>query len=251
MTRPTLHIFTISHYCEKARWALDHHGLDYRLSVLAPGEHAKVARRLGVQGSSLPILETPDGVVHGSSAVLDWADAQGRGETLTPAACAEECRAIESRLDRVAGVHVRRHFYAEALVDYPQSVRPIFERGLSWSRRLMVKLAWSKVRDIMIQRMDLGPDQRLASRQIMDGELAWLDELLADGRPYLVGGQFTRADLAAAALLSPLAGPPEHPVYDPRLYPPLFEADRAEWRERPSLQHVLRMYRDHRGISPA
>lgn len=246
MQRPVLYVFTISHYCEKARWALDHHGIGFDLGVLAPGRHVQVAGKLGLARSSLPILVADGAPVQGSARVVDWADATGTGEKLTPEDSGEECRAIEERLDRVAGVHVRRHFYSEALLDQPEQVRPIFEDGLNWGGRLLVRLAWNRVRGVMIGRMDLGPEQRLQSRGIMDGELAWLDGLLADGRTYLIGDRFTRADLAAAALLSPLAGPSEHPAYGALKLPPLFQADMAAWRDRPSLRHARAMYRNHR-----
>jgi len=49
--------------------------------------------------------------------------------------------------------------------------------------------------------MDLGPQQGQESRAFLDTELTWLDEPLADGRPYLTGTQFTHADLTAASLL--------------------------------------------------
>ena len=65
----------------------------------------------------------------------------------------------------------------------------------------------------MIRGLDLGTEQGQDSRQIIDAELDWLDEMLADGRDYLVGDRFSRADLTAASLVSTLALPPEHPTY--------------------------------------
>ena len=36
MAIPTLYLFTISHFAEKARWALDHKQVRYRPVVLLP-----------------------------------------------------------------------------------------------------------------------------------------------------------------------------------------------------------------------
>ncbi len=44
---PTLYVFAISHYCEKARWALDHFGIAYRLQHVVPGLNRVIAKRLG------------------------------------------------------------------------------------------------------------------------------------------------------------------------------------------------------------
>lgn len=242
-----LYLFAISHYCEKSRWALDWHGLAYRPRFMAPGQHVQEARKRGLSSNSLPWMVADGEVVQGSAAIEDWADAHGdAAKSLTPPELAGECAAIEQRLDAVLGVHVRRYFYAEAMVDHPQSVRPVFTRELSLPRKLLVSMAWSKIRAIMIKRLDLGPAQRVASRDIVNTELEWLDGLLAGGKTYLVGGRFTRADLAAASLLAPLAAPPEHPVYAQLNLPPITQAETAAWAERPSLRHVREMYRRHR-----
>jgi glutathione S-transferase len=94
--------------------------------------------------------------------------------------------------------------------------------------------------------MDLGPEQRQESRRIVEGELGWLDGLLADGRHFLLGNRFSRADITAASLLAPLALPKEHPTYGMLAVPPRARADLALWAERPSLAWVRRIYHDHR-----
>ena len=58
MPSPVLYVFAISHYCEKARWSLDHHGIAYRLTCLPPGGHRQTANKLGARHSSLPILDS-------------------------------------------------------------------------------------------------------------------------------------------------------------------------------------------------
>src|SRR3954453_21680817 len=56
-------LFTIpiSHYCEKARWALERAGLAYVEERHVQGVHRFVSRRFGGAGT-LPVLVTPDGV---------------------------------------------------------------------------------------------------------------------------------------------------------------------------------------------
>ncbi len=157
-----------------------------------------------------------------------------------------ECEAIERRIDDVAGVHVRRYYYSEALVEHPSMVRPIFTRDLALAKKLMITLAFGKIRKIMMSRMDLGAAQGEESKALLLGELEWIDGLLADGREYLVGDTFSRADIAVASLLSPLAAPAEHPVYHRLEHPPRIAKDVAHWEPRPCIQWVHKMYAKHR-----
>lgn len=248
LTRPVLYVFAISHYCEKARWALDHLGVAYELRHLPPGPHVQATKQLGAAGSSLPLLVSGERLVQGSGEIIDWADAaEGSSKRLCPAPELEqECRALEQRLDDVAGVHVRRYHYSEAIVDHPDSVRPIFARDLAPAERQLLDANWGIVRQLMMGAMDLGPEQREESRRIVEGELDWLDGLLADGRRFLVGDRFSRVDMTAASLLAPLALPKEHPTYEMLEMPPRARADLALWAQRPSLAWVRRTYHEHR-----
>lgn len=244
-TTPVLYVFAISHFCEKARWALDTLGVDYELRHVAPGEHIEIAKKLGAPGSSLPYLSLDGQVIQGSADIISWAEKESlSGISLTPDT--EVCEQIEERIDDIAGVHVRRYYYSEALVEYPSTVRPVFTRELPLLKKLMISLAWGKIRKIMIARMDLGVQQGEESRSIVDNELTWIDELLADGRSYLVGNRFSRADIAVASLLAPLTQPPEHPVYFRLQYPPRIAQELLDWKERPSLKWVNGVYAKHR-----
>jgi glutathione S-transferase len=69
---------------------------------------------------------------------------------------------------------------------------------------------------------------------------------LRDGRPYLHGDRWTRADLTAAALLGPLAAPKEHPMAHAIALPQAVSATMQAWAGRPALQFVRRMYAVHR-----
>jgi glutathione S-transferase len=247
-SKPVLYAFAISHYCEKACWALDYLDIDYELQYLAPGEHVQIARKLGAPRTSLPFLMTSGRVIQGSAAIIDWADnaTPSKEKCLTPDAGRDECLQIEKRLDDIVGVHVRRFYYSEALVEFPNTVRPIFTADLPLLKKLLTSMAWGNIRKMMIARMDLGKEQGQESRDITAGELDWIDELLTDGRKHLVGDEFSRADIAAASLLAPLALPPEHPTYNRIKLPPTMAGDVSRWEQRPSLRWVRDMYAQFR-----
>jgi glutathione S-transferase len=83
MTRVTPRLFVLapSHFRERARWALDHAGVNYREVRWAPGPHALLAKRLGT-GTSLPILDTGTDVIQGSNRILNWTGLSGHDPDL-------------------------------------------------------------------------------------------------------------------------------------------------------------------------
>lgn len=253
LTRPTLHVFAISHYCEKARWALDRLRIDYALSHLAPGLHAQITKELGAPDSSLPVLVSGNEVVQGSGSILSWADGHAASsqspsrQSLSPSASFESaCRDLEQRLDDGMGVHARRYFYSEAMVEYPESVQEIFIGDLPATEQAFLKENWGVVREAMITRMDLGRAQGEESLRIVRAELDWFESLLADGRRFLIDDRFSRADITAASLMAPLVCPPEHPTYHRLVIPPRAREELDEWAGRPCLEWVREIYRGQR-----
>ena len=247
MSQPILYVFAISHFCEKARWALDYLGIDHRLEHLPPGQHMAIAQELGAPGSSLPILGAEDGVIQGSSEIIDWAESHAtNGRGLTPTAHREACEEIETRLGERIGVHTRRFYYSEALVEYPEKVMSIFTKDLAPEVGTATQEAWPVISGLMIDRMDLGAAQGEESRGILERELDWLDGLVRDGGRFLLGDHFSRADLSAASLLARFAGARELPAHDLVQPGPRMAALQERWRDRPSLAWIRDLYRDYR-----
>lgn len=248
MQKPVLYIFSISHYCEKARWALDHMGIDYEISHLPPGIHLLVAKKLGANKSSLPILVADGQVIQGSAKIIDWAEvsAPSADNRLAPIANRESSQKIEKRLDDILGIHVRRYFYSEALVSYPEMTKPIFSRKLTLLYKLLFSGTWPVVHKRMIDLMDLGPEQGQESRKIVETELDWLDGLLTEHPHFLAGDQFSRIDITAASLLAALAVPMEHPTYADLYWPPNIASDLISWEIRPSIKWTREIYRQYR-----
>ncbi len=82
----------ISHYCEKARWALTRAGLPYREERHVQGIHRLAARRAG-GGVTVPVLVTPEGAIGESALILQWVDAHTPPERrLLPSDGARACR---------------------------------------------------------------------------------------------------------------------------------------------------------------
>ena len=79
MSKPVLYVFAISHYCEKARWALEYLGVEYEIRYLAPGIHIKVARKLGAAGTSLPMLPVAGRGLQGSAGGMGGGEYESDG----------------------------------------------------------------------------------------------------------------------------------------------------------------------------
>ena len=105
--KTTLYQFPISHYCEKARWALDYKGASYSKKNLLPGLHMKTTRKLA-RHSSVPILDHGGTIVQGSSEIISYLDKTLPERLLTPVNPAEAqlVREWERYLDEEVGVLV-------------------------------------------------------------------------------------------------------------------------------------------------
>lgn len=242
----TLVTIPFSHYCEKARWALERCGVAYREDGHLPVFHRLATRRAGA-GRTVPVVVDGATLLTDSTDIVAWADAQRPG-TLLPAepAARAAALALEDELDTQLGPATRRWGYAYALpradlTDLVAHGAPRWEaRALRWSRPLAVRYLVKSL------RIDAAGVAR--SRAKIDATFARIDALLADGRRYLVGERFSVADLTFAALASPIILPAEHPFLVPRL-DDLHGEPRAQvdaWRASRPGRLALRLYADHR-----
>lgn len=243
----TLFTFGASHYCEKARWALDIAAVDYQEVCWAPGPHLLSARRLAAR-SQVPILRHPQATIQGSGQIMDWIGAGGRTGWNTAASAAEDAEIgrVEARADKGLGVAVRRLIYAMSLGrDHRKIARQLF-RGVIWWQQPLARLMWPISRQAIMKGLQASPADIPAARAALEQEMSYLDAMLSGQRRFIVGSRFSRADLTVASLLSPIALPPEHPFYRDM---PLWNAQReiAEtYRDRPCVRWAAALYRNFR-----
>jgi len=243
--------FGSSHYCEKARWALDWHDIPYSDVGWPPGLHQVLAKRCGAKATSLPILLDGEIVVQGSGVIIHWADSKANDATrrLAPRGDSTEAQEIEDRANEVIGVHVRRLAYAEMLPKYSKlAKRALFQRTSVW-HRLIGNVMWPVSRRIMMRSLDIRPGAEAESRSKLESELDWLDSKLADSRAYLSGDRFSRVDLTVASLLAGFARPTEMPAYRDMVASDALAVDVERWRERPIMHWVNSQYQNHRAPS--
>jgi glutathione S-transferase len=241
----------ISHFCEKARWALDRARIQYEERRHVQVIHAIAARRAG-GNRSVPVLVCEDGVFGESADILAYADARMAPELRIypddPAAAAE-VRALERDFDERLGPQGRLWMY--------DSLRHRRDLAMSygcvgvpaWERRFL-RVGFPLAMRAIDRFLDITP---ATAEQATVDVLATFDEVddrLRDGRPYLCVDRFTAADLTFSALAAAVLVPPEYGVRlpQPPELPPAAAAFVKELRARPAGAHALRMFREERRL---
>jgi glutathione S-transferase len=246
---PVLWQITFSHYNEKARWALDYKGIAHRRHSLAPGTHARHAKRLW-GGRTTPFLELDGHFIGDTTEIIAELERLRPEPALYPADDAQRRRALEleEHFDTELGPYIRGAVF-DAMLPRRDALVPISAQQLGIGTRVANHLIYPvSKRVIRKQLVDAIGGPQVCRTKTVNA----LDRLEAEleGRDYLVGDRFTVADLTAAALFSPLVAPAEFPYQ-------LFEDRRTDdWQrfrdslsERPGYRWVEETYRRHRGRS--
>jgi glutathione S-transferase len=246
---PVLWQYTFSNFNEKARWALDFKAIEHERRSLVPGSPR--ALRFSHRGT-VPVLDFNGERIADSTRIIEALERYRPNPPLYPADSAQRDRALalEDFFDEAAGHELRRAAFYE-MRDDPAYVAAVLATGHGANTRralramLPVSMAYAR------RRYRIYPADAEEGRAKV---AAALDRIEAELQPsgYLVGTGFTVADLAAAALLFPLANPPElqYPFPEPapatrlRDWIDSFSGHRAvDW--------IREMYRRHRGSSAA
>jgi glutathione S-transferase len=237
-----------SHYCEKARWALDRAGIAYEEDGHLPLFHYLATVRARA-GRTVPVLVTGDQVVADSTDIVAFADDHRPGSLLPPDPQRGEALALEDDFDRQLGPATRRWAYFHLMprreaIEIMASVVPRWEFA---ALRVTRPLAFGFLR----RGLKIDPEGVERSRAKIDDTFARVGDLLRDGRRYLTGDRFTVADLTFAALATPVLVPAEHPMPMPgiEMFPPEARGQIDRWRTSAAGKHALRMYADHRRLA--
>jgi glutathione S-transferase len=253
-TKPVLWHIEISHYNEKARWALDYKRVEHERRAPTPGAHMVVALWL-TRGrhKTFPLLELDGQVIGDSTEIIAALESRFPEPALYPEDPGDRTRALELEdfFDEELGPHSRLLAFHEATRDLA-NVEPVAAEVLPARLRdvRMVRAGATRFFSTFAGlRYGVKSERRAAlARQKV---LAAFDRLEAelDGGDYLVGDRFTVADLTAAALLYPLVIPPEGPELPPP--PEGFERFREPLKVRPGYGWVQETFRRHRSPTPS
>jgi glutathione S-transferase len=245
---PTLWQIDVSHYSEKARWALAWKGVKHRRHSPVPGAHMPVALWLTRgRGYTFPILTIDGRTIADSTEIVAVLERLYPEPPLYPADPEERRRALELEdfFDEELGPQIRQLAWYELGRDRETFQALMAEAAPGPMAKLPgASAVYGRVFTRLRFRAGSAADAERGRVKI----LAALDRLeveLGDGE-YLVGDRFSVADLTAASLFYPLAQPEEGPLEAGSLSAKGFEAFREPLLERRGLQWVHETFRRHR-----
>jgi glutathione S-transferase len=254
MVQPRLVTIPISHYCEKARWALERAGIGYREEPHVQGIHQLAARRAG-GGVTVPVLVTDGGAVGESQQILEWVDERTPPEhrlfSQDPLVRLQELDTC-ARLDALLGPSARRLVYVHMLpqrrlmLDYNNQGVPV------WEDRA-IRMAWPVFFWFARRVLGISPAVQAGDEATLWREMDFVAALLADGRPFLYGERFGAADLTFACMSAALTWPAEYAVAlpDPRSVRPATRSLVMRVREHPAGRYAMSLFAAERRRSLA
>jgi glutathione S-transferase len=239
----------VSHYNEKARWALDYKGIAHERRTPMPGLHRISALRL-TRGKHdrLPVLGIDGTRIGDSTAIIAALEERWPEPPLYPGDPAERDRALtlEEYFDEELAPRLRRYIWFHTLPDVEASIEAALP-GAGPVRTRLLRASYPIARRVVARDYDVN-DETVAEAEV--GIWAAMDRLESElaGGDYLVGSRFGVADLTAAALFTPLIAPEGRPHAPSRMAEPVLRL-RGELIARPGGEWISEMYRRHRGTS--
>ncbi len=212
-----------SPWSEKARWALDYHGVQYSEVEYAPivGELA-LRKRLGTwRGSvSVPLLLKADGHIADSFEIARYAEDIGSNPVaLFPEGRAEEVAAWNRRSE--AALFAGRALVTSRVMRDPVARAEAMPR-MSPTLARALRLPFTAFGAVYLRRKYKYGSDEAPHQEALHKSLSALRDAMADGRPYLFGEAFSYADLTMACALQCV-----RPVTDEFIR--LKSATRAAW----------------------
>ncbi len=241
--------FAVSHYCEKARWALERLNIPFIEERHVPGFHWLFTRPPG--GTSVPVLLTETSTFTDSKDILHYLDTLAPTSHRLYPADAELCREVETLedlFDTVLGVSVRcwAYFY---LLNSHKLMQKLWCEGVPPVESLLFPIIFPPVRSFARKSYNITAQTAASSLKRIRRLFEKVNKLLElDGRSYLVGNCFSAADLTFACLVAPILIPPEYggKTLDLHEFPDEMAVVHKELRETPAGAFVLRLFREER-----
>jgi glutathione S-transferase len=239
-----------SHYCEKARWALERTRIPFEEEPHVPLLHYWATfRRRGRR--TVPVLVTDSGVYPDSSEIVELADRHSSGALFGSGEERRLSKELEEHFDEKLGPHSRRVVYYHVL-DCARLMADAFSEGVSKTERATFRVTLPAIVALMRRGMNIDSGTAARSRERAQAVFREVAGRLSDGRPFLTGQRFTAADLTFAALAAPLVLPPEYgwPMPPLESLPAPLQSEVRHFRDTVAGQFVLRVYREERHNVP-
>lgn len=248
----TLRLITIpiSHYCEKARWALEWCNIPYLEERHLQVFHLLHVYRAG-KNDTAPVLVTSEGTFGDSTDILKWADAKAPSDLKlypTDPVLKQEVEKFEDYLDEEFGVVGRLWMYTYMLKNIPLLVNYSKRHGVPWYESKLLPLVFPLFKKVLHRVMGVTATSREDSEKTVNRVFDEVALKVQDGRPFLMGDRFSAADLTFASLSAGVLIPDDYGVVLPSLeeLPDGMKEQVQIWRDHPAGQFALKMFREYR-----
>jgi glutathione S-transferase len=240
----------LSHFSEKARWALDHKRIAHHRQVLGPDYLIRAWRATG--RGTLPILFLDGRAIGDSTHIIAALEECYPEPPLYPADAAARQHALdlEDYFDEQLGPALRAAIITPLFRHDPDVALRVLTTGMP-DKAYQTLRPLGRIFPAYYRFRHKIRDAKLeADRASVHAALVRIEQE-RQGRAYLVGDAFTVADLTAAAMLSALLQPPEI-QYPLRVELPAYLQEyRTALLQHPGMQWAPGIYRLHRGGSAA
>lgn len=243
--RPPLKLyqFPTSHYCEKARWAMDYKKAAYEAINLAPGLHRILIKRKAPAAKApitVPVLVAGTEVIQGSGEIIDYIDRAIPEKPLgfTEQRLQKDCAELEVFLDETIAKPLRAIAYHILLKDHKHLIA-IWSKDCPFYTRAWLTLAMPYLARLLQRMYQTDAACVAGHKKRFNLGMDRLDKL-CESRPFLIGDRFSRTDLTMAAFLAPLT------ASDQRLLTDEFRHFCEEFTQRATLKRALTLYQNYR-----
>ena len=240
--------FPVSHYCEKARWALTRLNIPYIEERHAPLFHRLATGRVG--GNSVPVLIVEGKAFTDSTEILKYLDTIAPDEAKlypTQPALLKEVEDLETLFNTQLGIASRVWAYSYTL-HHPKLAQRRFLYKVPFHEQVVFPILSPLVITLIRRKLNITSETALQAHEQIRQIFDTVGSKLADGRPYLVGERFSAADLTFAALCVAAVRPPEYgeaalALSNLEQLPPEMAAEVCAFRAMPAGAFALRLWR--------
>jgi cytochrome P450/glutathione S-transferase len=250
---PTLVSNNVGTLDEIARWVLDRNSILYKDESHGLWKIQSKANAITGEGikKNYPVMQMTDALIYSVDGILMfWEQRCLPQNRLIPGDIAQQDDAMDLYhlfTGKFFECQVSKYMYSSLLISNKDAAK-VFKQRIPFLERLKCSLLFGAVKKSVISNYNLNannPEEYIVQiRKIF----SHVNSMLSDGRKYLVGGKFTVADVAFAAIAAPMILPVEFGGVLPQIsqLPEAYRNHVTELRATPAGQFVFRMYQAHR-----
>ncbi len=249
---PTFVSNSVSCVDEMARWVLDRQGILYKDEPHAPGLYVPVVNKLS-GGKGLwnnPVLFSTDALVYTVPSIVQLIEGRTASEGRIISSDPEERKTtleLYQKFQKELTGPLSKLVYAYILPHRNFAI-PLFTRRVPWKERVIFKVGYPILRRALSKGLGLADGNNKQRMEVIDEVFSFVDDLLQDGRKYLVGERLSLADIAFASIAGPLILPDQYGAVTTDINQIPDELRQIVYRLRATKagQFVLRLYQEDR-----